>query len=401
MSRFERGLFVFLVIVAVGAWAAVGYKFSQAWKAPLGPQLSLPTLTITLPPTPEPPTEVSATISTVTPRPPAGPTVTLIPGPPTLTPYVGNVRGQPACGGPETMTLLAIGSDTRAQGYLYGLADVIRLVRVDFVTPRVLVLEFPRDLWVEIPDISKHYDITHGKLNQAYLYGNKGMGYYTGAGEGPGLLARALDLNFGARPSHYVAANMQTFVKLVNALGGIDVQLDHNVDARKPDQPKRFDLYFPLGRHHLNGEQALMLARLRPNTVFGRADQQNRVLCALRDALLNPANLPKLPQIIDAFDGAIQTDLSPQQISQLACLATTKLEAKDITFVSFPTSLLTGARTYDIGMDKDLFVWEADFNILRTYVSVFNTGNWPLMPPVPIAAGQPNTITPEPAFSCP
>jgi LCP family protein required for cell wall assembly len=264
-----------------------------------------------------------------------------------------------------------------------------------------MVLEFPRDLWVEIPGISEHYNITHGKLNQAYLYGNKGMGYYTGAGEGPGLLARTLDLNFGARPDHYVAANMQTFVKLVNAVGGIDVKLDLGVDARKPDQPNRLDLYFAKGRHHLNGEQALMLARLRPNNVFGRADQQNRVLCALRASLLNPANLPKLPKIIDAFDGAIQTDLSPQQISQLACLATTKLDAQDITFVSFPTDLLKGARTYDIGMDKELFIWDADFDILRTYVSAFNTGSWPILPPVPVTAGQPNGITPEPSFSCP
>ena len=117
------------------------------------------------------------------------------------------------------MTLLAIGSDTRAQGYLYGLADVIRFVRVDFVKPRVSVLEFPRDLWVEIPDINKHYGITHGKLNQAYLYGNPGMGYYQGPGQGPGLLARTLDLNFGARPDHYIAANMHTFVDLVNVIG--------------------------------------------------------------------------------------------------------------------------------------------------------------------------------------
>jgi anionic cell wall polymer biosynthesis LytR-Cps2A-Psr (LCP) family protein len=47
------------------------------------------------------------------------------------------------------MTVLAIGSDTRANDYLYGLSDVMRIVRVDFVTPRITVLDMPRDLWVE------------------------------------------------------------------------------------------------------------------------------------------------------------------------------------------------------------------------------------------------------------
>ena len=55
------------------------------------------------------------------------------------------------------------------EDYLYGLADEIRVVRVDFVTPKVTVLALPRDLWVEIPEIEDAYGITHGKLNQAYF----------------------------------------------------------------------------------------------------------------------------------------------------------------------------------------------------------------------------------------
>jgi len=122
--------------------------------------------------------------------------------PPTLTPLVFSSAipptqyvaatatvPQPVCGGPPVMNILLIGSDARGDHYLYGLSDVMRLVRVDFVTPRVSMLEFPRDLWVEIPEISDHYGITHGKLNQAYLYGNPGLAYYDGRGQGPELLA--------------------------------------------------------------------------------------------------------------------------------------------------------------------------------------------------------------------
>ena len=61
------------------------------------------------------------------------------------------------CGGPSVMTILVVGSDERADDYLYGLADSIRIVRIDFNTPKVMVLDVPRDLWVEIPGISDHY----------------------------------------------------------------------------------------------------------------------------------------------------------------------------------------------------------------------------------------------------
>jgi LCP family protein required for cell wall assembly len=136
------------------------------------------------------------------------------------------------------MNILAIGSDARGNHYLYGLADVIRLVRVDFVNVHVTILEIPRDLWVEIPGISDHYGITEGKLNQAYLYGNKGLGYYDGPGEGPGLLARTLDLNLGARPDHYLAVNMITFRNIVDAVGGIDVFLPYEISVRTDPTPR-------------------------------------------------------------------------------------------------------------------------------------------------------------------
>ena len=133
------------------------------------------------------------------------------------------------------MFVLGVGADS-GQDYRYGLADVIRVARIDFIIPRVTMLAMPRDLWVEIPEINTKYDITHGKLNQAYFYGGPGMGYYDGPGGAPGLLARTLDLNFGLRVDHYGAVNMQTFVKIVDAVGGIDIYLprmnDHRPDAQ-------------------------------------------------------------------------------------------------------------------------------------------------------------------------
>lgn len=274
------------------------------------------------------------------------------------------------------MTLLTIGTDSRSDSYLYGLADVIRIVRVDFTHAKVTILEFPRDLWVEIPDIDD--DINgqdHEKLNQAYLYGNPGFGYYNGPGEGPGLMARTLAINFGLFPDRYLAVNMRTFEKVVDAVGGIVVDLPNGMDGRTSED-RSARLVFPPGRQTLNGEQALTLARIRNEGVFERANNQNTVLCALQDKLTRPSVIVRIPDLIKSFEDSVQTDLTPEQITQLACIGT-KVKGEDITFVSFPQELFKGARVYDPVFDSRVFVWDVDYDILRDYVSRFNAGTWP------------------------
>jgi len=60
----------------------------------------------------------------------------------------------PLCGKTPVLTILAIGIDYEPGGYLYGLADVIRIVRIDFTIHKVSVLTIDRAIWVEIPGIS-------------------------------------------------------------------------------------------------------------------------------------------------------------------------------------------------------------------------------------------------------
>ncbi len=211
----------------------------------------------------------------------------------------------PLCGGPPMMTVLAIGSDYRGEGYLYGLADVIRIVRIDFVTPKVSILALPRDLWVNIPEIEDFHGITQGKINQAYLFGNKGMGYYDGPGQGPGLLARTIDTNFGLQVDQYVAISMRTFVDMVDIIGGIDVELPKPVDATQTGEVDGSRLSigtFKAGMNHLDGRRALLLARVRmPYNDLERINNQTIVLKAIRDKLLSPTVLPKLPRLINSL----------------------------------------------------------------------------------------------------
>jgi LCP family protein required for cell wall assembly len=269
------------------------------------------------------------------------------------------------------MTILAIGSDTRSTGYTWGLSDVMRVIRVDFATPRVTVLDFPRDLWVKIPEIEDNLNgQDHEKLNQAYLYGNPGDGfkYWDDPSAGPGLLVRTLDLNFGVKVDHYIAVNMITFVRMVDAVDGLDITLPKAVaGSRKPELQK--------GTHHLDGAEALALARDRSEGVFSRGENQNLVLCAFQKKLRSPTVITKIPDLIKSFQGSVQTDLSPSAMSQLACLAS-QLPRQNITMYNFPENLFTGTRVYDPVFGKEVFIWDVDFQLLRNYVAQFQAGSW-------------------------
>jgi len=383
MTRTQKSILAFMSVVAVILLSLVGWigyrTYATLWRAPLGPAIALPTSTWSLPPT-----------WTPAPGGYSSDQVSAIDSASTVTPI-----SAASCGGPPVMTLLAIGTDARANSYKYGLADVIRIVRIDFVAGKVTILEFPRDLWVEIPEIADNIDgQDHEKLNQAYLYGNPGFGYYDGPGQGPGLLARTLALNFGVHADRYIAVNMRTFEKIVDAVGGIKVNLPNGIDGRTAED-RSARLVFPPGVQILNGAEALTLARTRNKGVFERVDLQNTVMCALQEKLTSPSVVVRIPALINSFKGAVQTDLTPEQITQLACLGT-QLRGDDVTFVSFPQELFEGTRVYDPVFAGRIFVWDVDFNILRDYVSRFNAGTWP----VPAMAGesQPDQDT---ASSCP
>lgn len=343
------------------------------WNRPLGPSLGLPTYTpgisANVAGAPTSIGQVALTTPELSSTQPVPTTGAIMPSPTPMR--------QPLCGGPKTMTILGIGSDERNSGYLYGLGDSIHVMRIDFTVPNIMVIDFPRDLWVEIPGISDHYGITHGKLNQSYLFGNPGMGYYDGPGEGPGLMARTLDVNFGLRVDHYLAVDAQTFRNIIDAIGGIDIELDapidFNVGHATPD-PK---LYFEAGTHHLNGKQAYTFATSRIPSTFARMQYQKIVMSAIRQKLFSPEVLPKIPIFIAQFISSVQTDFSPSDINSLICIAQA-VPKENIKVDSFPQDMFTASEMYDPYRHVYTFVYLADFNQLRAMVAEFMNGIWPM-----------------------
>jgi LCP family protein required for cell wall assembly len=298
--------------------------------------------------------------------------------PPTQQPLVTQqpspTQSPPLCGDTPVLTILVAGIDYEGDGYVYGLADVIRIVRVDFTIPKVTIFTLDRDIWVEIPGIEDHYGITHGKLNQAYFYGVPAMGYYDGTAGGAGLLAKTLKLNFGLNVDNYVVVNMAAFVRTVDTLDGIDIYLPESVDGNVHGYTEG---YFPAGIQHLDGTRALNLARVREGySSLIRITNQDAIIKGLADKITSPAVILKIPALIQILKDTVLTDLSPNQINSMVCLAK-KMDSADLRFAEIPTSYYTQSTIYDPDIHANVFIWNIDFNVIRSYVSDFQSGRWP------------------------
>ena len=262
---------------------------------------------------------------------------------------------RPLCGKTAQWTVLVVATDQGGtDNYLYGLADVIRVVHVDFTRPQINVVALPRNLLVLPPDRLK----VDGPLllNQAYFFGTPGMEHYEGSGHGAGSLAETIQYNFGVTADHYLVVNFQAFVNFVNAIGGIEVDLPTYVD----DRP---NAYFPPGKQTLNGQQALTLGRIRTKySDLNRIDNQTLVLQAVFKRLQNPAVIKKIPQIYAAMKDSVITDVTPNQITDLTCMAT-KVKSDDLDFYSPAEPMIQYDQEFIPTMNQDMLIyhWDQEF----------------------------------------
>lgn len=279
---------------------------------------------------------------------------------------------EPVCGGPPSLNILVSG--VASNNYLYGLADAIRVVRVDFQTQKVSVLALPRDLWVRIPGLESR-GIEVGKLNQAYFYGTEGMGYYSGSGNGSGLLAETLLLNYDYRADRYLSVNLNSFRIIIDTLGGIDVYLNQPVYKKVNEQPK---IFLTAGSHHLNGKDAEMLARHRITIGdLGRIQNQTIVLKGVAAKLLSPSGVAAIPNLVTQLKSNVQTDLSPADISQLICLAGMIDYQEDITFETVPTEFMEEQMVYDPTRGINTAALVGDEANIRFLIAEYLQGVWP------------------------
>jgi anionic cell wall polymer biosynthesis LytR-Cps2A-Psr (LCP) family protein len=99
-------------------------------------------------------------------------------------------------------------------------------------------------------------------------------------------------------------------------------------------------------------------------------------MCALRKKVLSPAIVPAIPKLVKDFRQYVQTDLSIEQINQLACLAN-QMQGTNVVFASFPMEVFKGAKMYDPQLKATTSILDADYSILRDYIDRFQQGTWP------------------------
>lgn len=211
------------------------------------------------------------------------------------------------------------------------LTDSIMLISIDTVNKRAFTMSIPRDLWVDIPGNG------HAKINEVYADGKEDgfsePGYPDG---GMGLLEKVVGENFGLELHYYALVNYTAFREAVNAVGGIDVNIQSDDPRGLYDPSRDWTKSFraplvklPNGPNHLDGQQALNLARARgqapgsygyAQSDYIRAANQRLMLVALKEKAASPGvalNPIKIASLLDSFGNNVETDFKTNEVRRL------------------------------------------------------------------------------------
>ncbi len=262
---------------------------------------------------------------------------------------------KPVCGDEVAWNVLLVGIDYSDPEYTYGLADVIRVLRVDFVDMKANMVALPRDLLVEAPE-GRFTEENPMKINQAYLFGTPGWGGYLGEGIGANSLAEVIRYNFGVTPQHYAVVNFDTVINFIDAIGGVEVNLPQGVEDPNPGLGS-----FPAGPQVLSGERALALMRIRTNYSDAfRVSNQTLVMKGIMNKLMQPSSLVKVPSLLDQFSDAFLTDLSIDQIASLGMCFLRNFELDNLRAAQIPLDLLTVDYAFIPSLDSTAYTYRWD-----------------------------------------
>ncbi len=265
----------------------------------------------------------------------------IIPGKDLGLPLVDQLPGVDSGEIEERMNVLVMGLDRRIDDPedWPTRTDTMFVATIDPFAKTAGVLSIPRDLWVEIPDGQGGY--FSDRINVAYEYGP--LKNYPGGG--PGLAMATVEHNFGIEIDRYVVVDFVGFMELVDAIGGIDVEVEEYIyDPSYCLTSQCSDLevlVFEPGVEHMDGERALAYTRVRyGSSDLRRIERQQDVLRAALDAALDRSLL--LPNraiaLYDSYKKAVDTDIRVFEVRKLASLAQ-DIPLEDIVTVSMASAV--------------------------------------------------------------
>ena len=196
--------------------------------------------------------------------------------------------------------LLIMGVDRRDGDV--GRSDTLMLAAVDEEQGRATLLSIPRDTRVEVGTYG--YD----KINHAYAFG------------GHEMTLAAVDKIVGVPVTHYVLIDTSAFERIVDAVGGVDIDVEKRMHYEDPwDDNGGLVIDLQPGEQHMTGAQAIQYVRYRDGEGdIGRIARQQHFMRALLAQFLSPQVIPRLAAVVDEVKNAVETDLSTRQLLTLA-----------------------------------------------------------------------------------
>ncbi|HEY8169293.1 MAG TPA: LCP family protein [Candidatus Limnocylindrales bacterium] len=271
-------------------------------------------------------------IAEPTPEPTPSPTLragaTLAPTPePTPTPAPTPRPGPLADG---RLDVLLVGGDA-GPGRWSLRTDTLMVLSVDERSGEAALFSIPRNMVnVPLPKESRGAFSCRcfpQMINALYVYASSRPGTFPGKDETRGLRALQFSIGelVGRKLDGMVVVELQGFVKLINAIGGLDINAPESVyDARYPlaNGSRYVVVSIPKGKQHMDGKTALMYARSRhQDSDYGRMERQQIVISALAKQMVKEPLLIRLPELLEIAKDNLWTNLKTRDLPDLVRLA--------------------------------------------------------------------------------
>jgi LCP family protein required for cell wall assembly len=223
------------------------------------------------------------------------------------------------------VTILLLGNalaiiDNRDQTnpYVRDRTDTMMLISVNPETDQADVLSIPRDTLVTIPHVGRT------KINEANYFG------------GPKLAVKLVEETLHVPVDYYMETTMWNFEKIINAIGGLTVDVTQPMHYGGTGNP--IDINLNPGVQHLDGQQVLEYVRFRSEPLgdISRIQQQQYIIKLILKKVLTPAYITRLPEVIGMLrKDIVYTNLSYPQMVALGLLAS-HLKLSTVRFATLP-----------------------------------------------------------------
>lgn len=260
--------------------------------------------------------------------------------------------------GKERVNILILGGDSRGGNNGVGRSDSIMIASIDPMTKKMHLFSILRDTYVKIPGVG------NDRINAAYAIG------------GPNLSMKTASDLLGIPIQYYVMTDFEGFIALVDAIGGIEIDVEKDMRYRDSADNHQYDINLKKGFQHLNGEQALQYVRFRHDALsdYARTERQRKFLKAVAEKMQTTGSLIRLPKILNSIDPYIETNLTTTDMLKLGALAYEAKAEGMVTKQIPPAELLVERRVGGAA------VLSVDRNKLHSYMKSLFEGRDPYAP---------------------